>query len=66
MSKNSLAERLAYANKMMPKILDSAEKPLTVRTISISHTCALKMLIIITFEHPVNPLFFFYRAIGGG
>lgn len=30
MGRQSLAARLAYANEMMPKILDSAEKPLTV------------------------------------
>lgn len=30
MSKDSIAARLDYANKTLPKILDSAEKPLTV------------------------------------
>lgn len=35
MSKDSIAARLAYANEILPTILDSAENPLTVSHVVI-------------------------------
>lgn len=35
MSKQSLAARVSLADEIMPKILDSAEKPLTVNNVLI-------------------------------
>jgi hypothetical protein len=43
MSKESLSRRLAHANEVLPKIMDSAEKPLAVRELNFFHNYFIKM-----------------------